>query len=56
MNPFRFLTRVFIDVFGITRPTPRQERLATWFISAMLGLLAAAATAFFVAGYGISHR
>jgi hypothetical protein len=39
MNPFRFLTRAFIDVFGITHPTPRQERRATWFICGLMALV-----------------
>jgi hypothetical protein len=56
MNPFRFLTRAFIDVFGITHPTPQQERRATWFISIMLVLIVAGAAAVFLAGYHFSHR
>ena len=39
MNPIAFLVRVFIDVFGITRPTPQQERRATLFISALFTLM-----------------
>lgn len=36
MNPIGFLTRIFIDVFGITRPTPQQERRASIFIGSLL--------------------
>lgn len=56
MNPFRFLTRVFIDVFGITHPTPQQERQATWFISIMLGLILVGIIALFVTGYSLTNR
>lgn len=47
MNPLRFLTRIFIDVFGITHPTPQQERGATWFISALLALIVIGAAVVF---------
>ena len=56
MNPFRSITRIFIDVFGITHPTPKQERQATWFISIMLGLILVAVVAAFFAGYRLSHQ
>ncbi len=39
MNPFRFLARVFIDVFGITHPTEQQQRRAVWFICSLIGLV-----------------
>ena len=39
MNPFQFLTRVFIDFFGITHPTALEERRAAWFICSLLGLV-----------------
>ncbi len=39
MNPFRSLTRVFIDFFGITHPTPQQERRAAWYICSLVGLV-----------------
>ena len=56
MNPFRSLTRIFIDVFGITHPTPEQERRATWFISTMLGMILMAIFVAFLAGYRLSHH
>lgn len=56
MNPFRFLTRVFIDVFGITHPTPKQEQRATWFISAMLGLIVVGLLLFFLALHSFTPR
>ncbi len=39
MDPIGFLVRVFIDVFGITRPTPQQEQRARIFISTLLLLV-----------------
>lgn len=56
MNPFRFLTRVFIDVFGITHPTPQQERRAAWFICTLLALVVLGIVAVFVAVYSVSRR
>jgi hypothetical protein len=56
MNPFRFLTRAFIDVFGITHPTPRQERRAAWFICTLLALILLGVAAFFLGAYRFSHR
>ena len=32
MRLLLFLARAFIQVFGITQPTPEQERRAAWFI------------------------
>jgi hypothetical protein len=49
MGIFKFVTQGFIDFFGITQPTPQQERRAAWFICGMLALiLAGAALAFTV--------
>jgi hypothetical protein len=56
MNPFRFLTRAFIDVFGITHPTPQQERRAAWFICSLLGLIAIGVLVVFLALYNISRH
>lgn len=56
MNPFSFLTRVFIDVFGITHPTPQQERRAAWFICSLLALIVIGIVAVFLAVYGVAHR
>ena len=39
MGLFGLITRAFIDAFGITHPTARQERAATWYISSLLGLI-----------------
>lgn len=36
MQVLQPIVRAFIDVFGITRPTPAQERRATQFIGALL--------------------
>lgn len=45
------IARAFINTFGITQPTPKQERQATWFITVLLFLvvmLVVAAVAAFV--------
>jgi hypothetical protein len=36
---FRAITNGFINFFGITQPTPRQERQAAWFICSLLALI-----------------
>ena len=39
MGIFRFITNGFINFFGITQPTPSQERRAAWFICGLLALI-----------------
>jgi hypothetical protein len=39
MGILRFITRAFIDFFGITQPTAKQERQAAWFICGLLVLI-----------------
>ncbi|WP_263356104.1 hypothetical protein [Acidicapsa ligni] len=39
MGLVNFITRGFIDFFGITHPTPKQERQAAWFICGLLVLI-----------------
>jgi len=39
MGLLRFVTRWFINFFGITQPTPAQERVAAWFICGLLVLV-----------------
>jgi hypothetical protein len=39
MGIFRLITRAFIDFFGITQPTPKQEKQAALFICGLLGLI-----------------
>jgi hypothetical protein len=56
MNPFYLLARAFIDVFGITHPTPRQERRAAWFICTLLALILLGIAAFFLGAYVLLHR
>ena len=34
-----FLARAFIQTFGITQPSPSQERRAAWFIGAAMLLI-----------------
>ena len=36
VNPLHFLVELFVNTFGITRPTPRQEAAAGRFIALML--------------------
>jgi hypothetical protein len=55
MDLLRFVTRWFINFFGITQPTPAQERQAAWFICGLLGLVILGAAAVFgvlVMGFG----
>jgi hypothetical protein len=56
MNPFQFLTRVFIDFFGITHPTEREERRATWFICSLVGLVAAGIVLICFVLFSLSHH
>jgi hypothetical protein len=56
MNPFRLLTRVFIDVFGITHPTPQQEQRATWFITILMAFLFLGIALVFLTLYTVAHR
>jgi len=46
---FRGITNGFINFFGITQPTPQQERRAAWFICGMLALILMSAAAIFLA-------
>jgi heme/copper-type cytochrome/quinol oxidase subunit 2 len=39
MGLLRMITRGFINFFGITQPTEKQERQATWFICGLLVLI-----------------
>jgi len=39
MGFLRFVTSGFINFFGITQPTPKQERQAAWFICGLLALI-----------------
>jgi hypothetical protein len=55
MGLLRFITRGFINFFGITQPTPQQEKQAAWFICGLLGLIVVGAAAVFgvvVVGFG----
>lgn len=56
MSPLQFITRAFIDVFGITQPTPQQERTASRFITALLGLIAAGMIVFVILIYKLAHH
>jgi hypothetical protein len=49
MGLLRFVTRSFIDFFGITQPTPSQERQAAWFITGLLVLIVVVAALAFAA-------
>jgi hypothetical protein len=47
MGFFRAITNGFINFFGITQPTPEQERRAAWFICSLLVLTVLTAAAVF---------
>jgi len=47
MGFFRAITNGFINFFGITQPTPEQERRAAWFICSLLVLILLTAAAVF---------
>ena len=34
-----FLARAFVQTFGITQPSPDQERRAAWFIGVLLAII-----------------
>ncbi len=58
MGFIRAIANGFINFFGITQPTPQQEKQAGWFIFALLALIVAGAAAVFgvvVLGFGNSH-
>ena len=44
---FTLITRGFIDFFGITQPSPEQERRAAWFICSLLVVIAVLAALVF---------
>ena len=50
-----FIARAFVQIFGITQPTPQQERRAAWFIGALLFVIVVAVVCAFVALAG-AHR
>jgi len=55
MGLLRFVTRWFINFFGITQPTPAQEWVAAWFICGLLVvvlLVAGVVFAVVVMGFG----
>lgn len=52
MQLLRPIALAFINTFGITQPTPAQERQAAWFIAALLAavvIMVLVAVALFVA-------
>ena len=56
MGFFRLVTNGFIKFFGITQPTPKQERQAAWFICGLLALIIVmAAVVFSVIVMGVSR-
>ena len=48
IGPIRLITRVFISTFGITEPTPEQQRQAELFITGMVVLIVLIAAAIFL--------
>jgi len=56
MNPLRFIVDAFVNTFGITRPTPSQEKVAGKVILGMLiFVLAGLAIAFLLARSAMTH-
>ena len=56
VNPLRFLVDAFVNTFGITRPSPRQETQAGWFIAGMLVIvLLAVAAAVWLLRTALAH-
>jgi len=47
MGLLQGITNGFINFFGITQPTPKQQRQAQWFILGLLALIIVAAAAVF---------
>jgi hypothetical protein len=47
MGPIKFITQGFIDFFGITKPSPDEERNAVWIIFALLGAVILGVAAIF---------
>jgi hypothetical protein len=56
MAPLQFITRTFIDVFGITHPTPEQERTAARFIGTLLGIITAGMALIVILIYKLSQH
>jgi hypothetical protein len=42
LRPLLFLSNAFINTFGITQPSPKDERRTAWFIAILLILVLAA--------------
>lgn len=56
MGFLRAIARGFINFFGITQPTPKQEQQAVWFICGLLVFIVVMAAAVFgVLMFGFSH-
>jgi hypothetical protein len=56
MGVINFITQGFIDFFGITRPTPGEQKRAAWFICALLAFIVLGAAAiFFVVVLNFGH-
>ena len=56
MNPLRLLVDAFVNTFGITRPSPSQEKLAGRVILAMLlFVLIALGVAFLLMRAAMTH-
>ncbi len=57
MRPLLFLSNAFINTFGITQPSPKDERRIAWFIAAMLVfVIAAVATVAAIVLHVAFHR
>jgi len=56
MNPLHFVVEAFVNTFGITRPSPLEERSAGRYIALMLlGVLLFLATAAWILYRVLAH-
>jgi hypothetical protein len=56
MGPMKLATRIFIDVFQITEPDAAHERVARWYISSLLALIAVGVVCVLTGVYLYGHR
>jgi hypothetical protein len=57
IGPIRFISRIFINFFGITQPNAKQQRQAELFITGLVVLIVLGAAAVFgILVYGVGGR
>jgi hypothetical protein len=55
MRPLIWFARIFIDAFGITHPSPEEERRVAIFIASLLGFFVIVVFGIIFAVYHFSH-